>query len=703
MLLPLLCVGLVSILPQDPPAPDSSLTKPLAGSLPGTERWIVLLKDGAIPADEMRATLTAENAQAADLLDARIRAAQAGFVDDVEQLGARVTAQWWLVNGLALEIAPDKVGALRSDARVAYVHPDLPRRQGIKRSTNLQNHATDLVHRLGFRGKDIVVGIVDSGLDMDMNATGRPHATFYPDGDVNNRTGGGINGSRVLANIQAGKLPPEDPISHGTSVAAIVAGARWNQTSVAADGHAPEARIVSYSVVDFPNGYASVQSLTNAWQQMAIDAPRYKISVANCSYEGYFLPLADQLAIDVLASTMNIVVVGMAGNGGASSEYAYGATNMIAVGAVAPDTRAVAPFSTRGPLLNDAERAYPDLVANGVDIVMPVADNEAGSRMSQGTSYASAQVAGLAALLRTMKLPATPIEVKAALAATSQDVSAQNPLPPFNSRNAYGAGYARAPQLQQLALGLGLLRTAGVSATTPVTFPLDVEAGSKWNVAITWFRRPEPTTDWSNLDLEVLDGTNVIASSTTKRTLLEFVRFTAPKTGQLTLRVTGTSLQSGLGNQLFAIAAFSDDGLQHPGLLATFGKACLATTPSISLLPTADVPRVGDGYTLRAQQSQFPLPNPMLLLTGFSATTWGPFSLPFDLTGLGAPTCFVYTSTDLVTSIPISTGGPSFVVVTVPSLPGLIGLDVYHQAITSTNANQLGVILSGGVHAILGG
>src|SRR5690606_8011020 len=74
----------------------------------------------------------------------------------------------------------------------------------IRRSTNGNNHRTDAVQARGIRGAGVTVAVVDSGLDSLTGALARPHRTFFVNGDPNNQTGGGLAGSRMLANVQVG-------------------------------------------------------------------------------------------------------------------------------------------------------------------------------------------------------------------------------------------------------------------------------------------------------------------------------------------------------------------------------------------------------------------------------------------------------------------------------------------------------------------
>jgi hypothetical protein len=521
-----------------------------------------------------------------------------------------------------------------------------------------------------------------------------PHATFYVNGDVNDRSGGGRNGSRILGNFRIGQQPADDPIAHGTSVAGVAAGERWNASAAADRGHAPAAKLVGYAVADLPNGFASVTTLTNAWQRIATDAARFSIGVANCSYEGFATPQAmDQVAIDALAQAADIVIVGMAGNGGPSSLYGYGALNMLAVGAVENDNRRVAAFSSRGPLPGDPQRFYPDLVANGVDIIMPAADNEAGQRMAQGTSYSSPQVAG--ALYRSARPAASATEVKAAILATAENVSAQNPNPPYNSRNAYGHGYLRTDNLVFAAL-YGAHRDGVVTPTEPAArLTLPVTAGHEYAVGLAWFKQSSSSRNWSDLNLEIRDSNLIVlASSSTPRNTAEVVHFVAPTSGSVFAYVRAVGFENGQTAQPFS--AVLADRTDTDGSLSSYGSSC-----DLSRLdPGDDPPSIGLSYSVEYRGRAL---TTAALLTGASDQVWLGRQLPFDLAPFGAPGCFVLTSTNVVLGIPVSSEGTGIVHLSVPFERSLIGVAVFHQALTfDPPRNPLGVVLSNGLRAVIG-
>lgn len=677
------------------------------------ERWFVSLKDRAFDLTLYREAL-ANRVTAAQMdgvvreLDASVRLDQAAVVAAVEDLGGTIKRQWWIVNGLAVELHADAVDVLRRHPRVASVVADSIRRPGIKTATNAQNHATDLVQAMGIRGEGVTVAIIDSGVDASMGSSGRPHATFYRDGDPRNLTGGGIGGSRLLANIRIGAMQAEDFINHGTPIAGVVAGARWNASAVADDGHAPQARIVSYSVADDTFGGTWFTTLISAWQRVAADKLRYDIQVANCSYQGFFglasLGWGDQEALDATAWLADILITGMAGNDGSQmSTSGYGATNMLAVGACDNDTRRVAAFSLRGPALANygIRTAYPDLIGNGVGALAPSADDEMRTRMGSGTSFSAPQVAGAAALYRSVRPTASARETRAAILATTEDVLNRQ-APPDQNRNAIGHGYLRTDYLVHAALRAAITSTHVLTTSQPIaTFPLPARTGRSYGVAIAWFRNPTaPLQLATDLDLELSSPSQgLVGRATTVGNHDELLRYVATADETLTIRVIGRRLAS--PNELFALVATDLPQQVVAGSMRVFGSSCTSFVPQLSVDATATPISGGSywiDYSVNAAQ-----PPPAALMVGVDNTRHLGFPLPLDLAAWGAPGCALLLSPLLELPISRSQGGGAVrTYLQVPSARSLVGLRLFHQAHTfGLNALQMG--LSNGVEVLIGG
>ena len=584
--------------PIGPLAPKNAEVHGLPGRLPGTERWLVVFKDRSFDLSAFRAAVKTKNPSLVDKvvkeLESKAQKDQRAFSTFVEtKLGGDVVAQFWLVNACSIEVPFKSLDAIRRHPRVAYIHPDQEVHPVILTATNSKNHSADSVQAMGIKGKGVSVAIMDTGCDVNMNRTGRPHATFYVNGDIKNKTGGGIGGSRLLAAKALGKMPADDVHNHGTAVAGIAAGEKWNKKSNSDRGHAPLAGIVSYSIANNTSGSSDFTTISKAWQAIAADAVKYKIVAANNSYSGSPDPTnVSQMSLDAAALNAGVLPVCAAGNSSFSTRVSQSVANGLAVGATVKDTRVMASFSSRGPLSGDTARFYPDLCAVGVSLVQPLRDNENSQWIASGTSMASPEVCGAAALFRSVNTKASNLLTKAAILTTTEDVSKKNPNPPYNTRNAYGVGFLRDDKLISLAQGKGLLKE-GVMTATAKTFSYTFigQKGKAYAATVTWHRSKLKVKTWSDLKLEAKSGNKVLAISDTPRNLYEKVVFLAQQTGPITLVVTGKTLDA--AKVPFALAEAETPAPFIDGSVTTYGKGCPGTAKLPVTVPSPYVKKFG--------------------------------------------------------------------------------------------------------------
>ncbi len=630
------------------------------------------------------------------------------FLTKAKELGVQVKDLFWLIPAASIEASEAQVIQLRKLKSIASIQVDgLRKACRILVSTNAKNHAVDALQKSGIKGKGITVAILDTGLDMDMGGKKRPHSTFFVNGDINNRNGGGIGGSRVLATKKIGKQPFEDVLLHGTAVAGVAVGEKWNHKSNSDRGHAPLASIVGYSLPDLTNGQALLSTMAKAWQQVLVDAAKYKIKVANMSYEGSASPLSiEEQAMDRVAELGDIVITVSAGNAGIPKAiYAHGGTNILAVGAVEPNNRKVATFSNRGPLASDSRRNYPHLMANGVSLILPRADVESWEKRGWGTSYAAPQVSGAAALYRSIKTQSTALETRCALLATTEDIAGKNRTAPYNDRNAYGMGYLRDDRLIAFAKGgLNALTINARLLKNPGTFKVSypVKSGQYYAVVLGWNRTDPTNYFWSNFDLEVFQGKSLLGASKSPRNLQEKVVFRPTTTGKVDFVISVPYFASKNGVPLALVACEALPPTFFPGEAKAFGRSCKNANQFVPALSVTRIPELGKPYEL------WLVPTDKNTVAGFvigiSKSRFGNLRLPLDLTALGAPGCSIYSSMDLVT--PAKTGPIGFARHTygIPLSKNLIGIRYYHQAfVLSSKANNLGLVLSNALAMKIGG
>ena len=149
-----------------------------------------------------------------------------------------------------------------------------------------------------------------------------------------------------------------------------------------------------------------------------------------------------------------------------------------------------------------------------------------------------------------------------------------------------------------------------------------------------------------------------------------------------------------------------------------FGQSCQGgTTPALAV---QGLPRLGQtfrvdyvGHSGRGFIGQLSFDHHPILVTGASSTAVGgvplPFAVPPGLTG-GVPGCTLYVSLDVVTPMPLVTGGYlTSVPFAVPNVPALLGRSVFHQWLLlqttfdmRTNVRTVRLQMSNAGHARIG-
>ncbi|MCC6670640.1 MAG: S8/S53 family peptidase [Planctomycetes bacterium] len=679
--------------PVTQPATGNEL---LPGKTPGTYRYNVTFRTRSFDLSEFRDAIhtgrTADDVQRIVAgLEAKARKDQAGFTRWVEDRGGKVNIHFWLINAASIEIAPEHVVALRALDNVFGAEADRATEPlaPIITATNASNHNADAVQGRGVKGTGFSLAIIDTGQDSNMNNTGRPHRTYYRNGDPTDLTGGGMGGSLLYANKAIGGQPADDTHGHGTGVLGIAGGARWLAAN-ADNGHAFDAGKVGYSICVTAGSCGSSLAIEAAgWQAAAADRALYNIVAGNMSYSSTSNPLdVSQQAIDACALNADLLPVVAAGNSSSSTTGSSAIPNGLAVAAITPTTKTVATFSSRGPLAGDTARFYPDIAACGVNTVMPLRNNESGNYTASGTSMASPQVCGAATLVKSAAPGRNAMEIKAILLCNLEDISAQNPVAPYNSRNAYGMGFLR----DDLAIdnsGPGKALSSTIASTTaPNVHFITVVPGRKHSVSLVFYRHTLTSSAWSNLDLRVYDGATLVGSSTTTRNLYEVVRFTAPAAVN-TLRVEVSAVSLEIASVPYALAT---DG-EFPGAAAfykLYGNACAGSsgTPALTV---AGHPVTGTSMTIRLH---FAKPGtPGFLMFGASKTNWGTLALPFSLGAL-APNCSILASGDLLSAFVTTATGQNSTTLAIPNSPALLGNPFFNQYVIQDAVNPLGVVLS---------
>ncbi len=592
---PLLFLSLLLFAGTAPAAPPGKAAPPQTG----LERWTVLFRDRSFDLSAYRraryaGASAAEVAALVSDLERKAREDQEDFTRAVEKLGGRVWLHLWIINGAVVDLPPGAIEQVRRMRRVLDVQPDREEEAIVYKCTNAHNHNSDYANSAyHVTGKGAALAVVDTGADVDMAGTGRPHAVFFKDGTLGG--GPGIKGTRLLAAIGvASSTDIDDKHGHGTCCACVSAGWKWNKKSNSDNGHAPEANIVAYKITKGSSGSTSSSIILKAWQRIASEATKYGILVANNSFTGSPRPTdAVQQAIDSLCLNSNVLVCVAAGNFGTNTSRSQSCANGLASGATSIDTKVVTSFSCKGPLYGSGGRFYPDLSACGLNVTMAWRDNEAGEKVWSGTSFASPQTAGCALLVRSANPALTALDTKAIILNNLENIRPQNPK---GDRNWFGLGFLRDDLAVEAALGKSGHKLFKGTLTTTVkerihSFP--VIAGKAYGVTLAWHRTRLSSSTWSNLALEIRDASGILGFSDTPKNLYEKVLFIARKTGSVSIHVKAVSLDA--SSLAYSVAAGPNKA--DAKILASvsyYGAGCPGTGKKIVVLPSSAADRGGN-------------------------------------------------------------------------------------------------------------
>jgi hypothetical protein len=464
---------------------------------------------------------------------------QADFVADVAGLGGAVIAQWWIINGAAVHGGPAVAAAIERLPNVERVERDRWHWpvNGVARNTSHHKAAdANLLQTSGGQfvtGTGVGVAVLDTGVDANMGGSGRPHRGYFVNGDPNNTSGSGINGSRLLVATGTSGFGAEDAHGHGTHVSGSVLNG-WAASAGNGPilGMAPNANLIGVKISD-NSGSAAGNWLVSGWQWVAANAATHKIRAANNSFSGA-PQLTDgiQMALDSCARDADVMISVSAGNSATNTANSQNCWNGLAVGALNKFSLSVASFSARGPLDNFG-RIYPDISAVGVNVESLNLDSEGTVAISSGTSMSSPMLAGAAALVRQVSNRITGLQTKALLLNNTRDIA--------GTRNDVGLGIVNCNRAVKQAIDEDY-RTVTLTSGAPtrsITFTPDPLI-SPARVTIAFHHIPGPTVP--NVDLFIFDASNnQVGSSTDTLISYDRVQFTFTAGQQYRAEIRGIS------------------------------------------------------------------------------------------------------------------------------------------------------------------
>lgn len=261
-------------------------------------------------------------------------------------------------------------------------------------------------------GNDVLVGVVDSGLDF-----------AHPDIDYSRVVGGWNFGVyNTDPNYDTLKNDLSDTAGHGTMVAGVIAAKRNNQKGIC--GIADKTNILVLKVADQEGG-VSLSSLLNA---MVAGAEYFGCDVLNISVGFSFnADVSDEIKSEIISLfneavsrvlRCNCIIVAAVGNDipkdpGDHPRYPAFCNGVIGVGSTT---------NTENNTIAESSVSNSSVFVCAPGENIPLLTNSHGYANGSGTSFASPQVAAAAAIAKNIKPDLTPSEFASALARTSTDL-----------------------------------------------------------------------------------------------------------------------------------------------------------------------------------------------------------------------------------------------------------------------------------------
>jgi serine protease AprX len=377
----------------------------------------------------------------ADGLDRRLNGAAASgrldvvatFADRASMRASRsalaaghVSATFQLIDGFAASLTAGQIRSLAARPGVIRVEQNF-RVHALDDAANNDFGATGARADFGVTGAGTEICIPDSGVDLGHEQLDSKKPIGWLD---------------LIGN----KSAPYDDMGHGTKVASIALGDGVGSGPIVGlmQGVAPQAALSAVKVLDW-TGYGddslSVQAVQWCAQRSSVDVISLSVG-SDVPSDG--LDALSQ-AVDAAVADGKIVVAAAGNSGDVSGSITSpgSAKKAITVGAAADRSANpaapyysqgpyLAPFSSRGPTSDG--RTKPDIVGPGVTIGAALAGTTATYEVSDGTSFSTPYVAGIAALVRQLQPSWTQTNVRSAIEGNALDAG------PTGKDNDWGAG-----------------------------------------------------------------------------------------------------------------------------------------------------------------------------------------------------------------------------------------------------------------------
>ncbi len=395
------------------------------------------MRASAATASHARA-LAAEHRQARAALASAFAAAGAASTTTPQTTAPTITREFsaafngFAIRGISVAAAKKSLTGIPG----VTIYPDIAVRASLEESVQIIRAAEvwQPAQGLGLDGTGMTIGIIDTGVD-------------YTHPDLGGCFGSGckVVGGYDFVNNDSN---PIDDHGHGTHVAATAAGngsyRDSNGITRPLPGIAPGASIFAYKVLS-AGGSGSASAIIAAVERCADPNDdgntEDHLDVCSLSLGGGGNPDDPMSRAIDLATGHGVVFTVAAGNSGPSAGTVNSpgtAREAITVAAAckpgstsgACAGSAIARFSSRGPIPDFPLVQKPDVSAPGVDICAARFGSYAPGRECKdsthisisGTSMATPQVAGLAAIIRQANPGLSPADVKSILIGTATDL-----------------------------------------------------------------------------------------------------------------------------------------------------------------------------------------------------------------------------------------------------------------------------------------
>lgn len=257
----------------------------------------------------------------------------------------------------------------------------------------------DRLRAKGLSGKDVLVGVLDSGVDLKTPQLSGRVAAYASFDEL---------GGKVEA-------PMVDTLPHGTCVCGIIAGEEI--------GVAPQAKLAVGRVA--PDGVTTFSQILGGLEWLCANFPALRL--INLSLGKIDTPSTDLITLVERLGKLGKLLICAIGNDGRGTSRTPGNLNLagvLGVGAV-DGNKSVASWSG-GMAMEYGGSAYtkPDLVMPGVHIPLCVPGGKV--KLSSGTSFAAPMLTGFGALILEAKPEMDPVTLRQTLLASCEDL----PVPP---------------------------------------------------------------------------------------------------------------------------------------------------------------------------------------------------------------------------------------------------------------------------------